>query len=77
MIDNEEDNTELIYNEYLKFTFKLMNDGTDPLQCAGVMMAHALMLYKTSLPEDEYHKMIELMARSKDNVKTFPKPSVH
>ena len=53
-----------------------MNDGTDPLQCAGVMMAHALMLYKTSLPEDEYHKMIELMARSKDNVKTFPRTSV-
>ena len=75
--DNEKENTELIYDEYLKFTFNLIKDGTDPLQCAGVMMAQALMHYKSALSLDEYNKMVELMVSSKDNVKTFHKPTIN
>tara|TARA_Y100000590_G_scaffold253017_1_gene284219 strand:+ start:1305 stop:1541 length:237 start_codon:yes stop_codon:yes gene_type:complete len=76
-IDNEKENTELIYDEYMTFTFNLIKEGTDPLQCAGVMMAQALMHYKSALSHDEYNKMVELMYDSKDSVKQFPKPKLN
>ena len=69
--------TELIYEEYNKFTINLIKEGTDPLQCAGVMMAQALMHYKSALSHDEYNKMVELMYDSKDSVKQFPKPKLN
>ena len=78
MIDPlEKNDVNLTYDEYMQFTFKLINDGTDPLMCAGVMMAQALMHYRTALSEDEYIKMVELMTSSKDDVKTFPLPKLH
>ena len=69
--------TELIYEEYNKFTINLIKEGIDPLQCAGVMMAQALQHYKSLLDADEYDKMVQLMADSKDSVRAFIKPTVN
>jgi len=69
--------TELIYEEYTKFTLNLIKEGSDPLACAGVMMAQALQHYKSALNSDEYDKMVQLMYDSKDTVKEFPKPQLH
>jgi hypothetical protein len=77
MFDDNNDDMQVIYDDYIKFTFELINKGIDPLKCAGIMMTHAMMLYKTTLPEDEYHKMIELIANSKDSVKEIKRPQVH
>ena len=69
--------TELIYEEYNKFTINLIKEGTDPLQCAGVMMAQALQHYKSLLNAEEYNKMVKLMADSKDSVKAFIRPTLN
>tara|TARA_B100000029_G_scaffold206492_1_gene204257 strand:+ start:1257 stop:1502 length:246 start_codon:yes stop_codon:yes gene_type:complete len=69
--------TELIYDEYNKFTINLIKEGTDPLQCAGVMMAQALQHYKSLLNAEEYNKMVKLMADSKDSVKAFIRPTLN
>ena len=71
----------LDFSNYAKaleeYGINLIKEGTDPLQCAGVMMAQALQHYKSLLNAEEYNKMVKLMADSKDSVKAFIKPTVN
>ena len=45
-----------------------MEEGCNPMALAGVMMAQAMMMYKTHLTEDSYDKVMSLILESRDRV---------
>lgn len=75
MIDTEK-NIEEVYSRLLKIIDDLMSDY-DPLLIAGCMMAQSLAIYRTTLPEEDYIKLIDAIAERKDQVKTFIGRQLH
>ena len=69
---------EQVYREFEKLTGELVVDGNnDVLECAGVMMAQALRIYKTSLSENEYHIMTETIIKSRDDIIPMEMPTIN
>ena len=52
-------------------------EKNDPLMVAGIMMAQAIKIYKTALPEEEFERMMDTIADSKDIVKPLNTPTIN
>ena len=52
-------------------------EKNDPLMVAGIMMAQAIKIYKTALPEDDFERMMDTIADSKDIVKPLNTPTIN
>lgn len=48
----------------------------DALEVAAVMAAISLSIYKTALSEEDFYKIMERIFKSKDEIKTFEKPTI-
>jgi hypothetical protein len=46
------------------------------MEVAAIMMTQALSLYRSSLNEDEYNKMVDMISMSRTQIKTFDKPVI-
>ena len=70
---------EQVYREFEKLTGELVVGGNnnDILECAGVMMAQALRIYKTTLSENEYQIMTETIIKSRDDVTAMEMPTIN
>ena len=69
---------EQVYREFEKLTSELVVGGNnDILECAGVMMAQALRIYKTTLSENEYQIMTETILKSRDDVTAMEMPTIN
>lgn len=64
-----------LYNQYLEFTDH-MSAEYGAMEVAAIMMTQALSLYRSSLNEDEYNKMVDMISASRTQVKTFDKPVI-
>ena len=51
-------------------------EKNDPLVVAGIMMAQAIKIYKTALPEEDFDRMMDTIADSKDIVKPLNTPTL-
>ena len=51
-------------------------EKNDPLMVAGIMMAQAIKIYKTALPEEDFERMMDTIADSKDIVKPLNTPTL-
>ena len=59
------DDSEKVYNDLFEHAIHLLNDHTIPVELvAGTMMAIGQRLYKTSLSEEEYERMIDFIKRT-------------
>jgi len=63
-------NVEQLYNSYLEFSDQMTKEHSI-YAIAGVMLAQALSIYKTTLSQDDYNNMIDKVSDSRDQVKTF------
>jgi len=70
-----DDQLQEVYDEYLDFTIRMIND-TNALSVAAIMMAQALSIYKTAMDDEEYNAMVDNMSASRDQVKKFTGPSL-
>ena len=61
---------EQLYSNYLEFTDHMIGQY-DPMEVAAIMMTQALSLYRTSMDEDEYNQMVDVISASRTQVKTF------
>ena len=52
-------------------------EKNDPLMVAGIMMAQAIKIYKTALPEEDFERMMDTIADSKDIVKPLNTPTIN
>ena len=68
-----DDKLQRLYNTYLEFTDHMVGEY-GAYETAGVMLAQALSIYKSSMNEAEYNKMVDTISSSRANVKTFERP---
>ena len=61
-----------VYAEYIETTNRLSEEN-DILMIAAVLTTIGLSLYRTSLSEHDYDKMIEAVCDMKNEIKTFEK----
>ena len=54
--------------EELNREFEQLTAKNEPLQCAGIMMAQALTIYKAALSEDEFKMMTSKILESRDDI---------
>ena len=69
---------EELYREFEKLTHDLCVDGKNEyLECAGIMMAQAMKIYKNVLHEDEFNIMIEAILKSTTELSVLKKPTLN
>ena len=61
---------EKLYSNYLEFTGHMVGQY-DPMEVAAIMMAQALSLYRTTMSDEDYNRMVDSISASRDKVQTF------
>lgn len=72
MID---DNLQQLYNNFLEFADHMAGIHGH-MEVAAVMMTQALSIYKSSMDDEEYDRMVDMISASRTQVKTFNNPSI-
>ena len=70
MIDKNQRCIEDLYAKYLQFTGIMLEEYKD-IEIAGTMIAQALSMYRTVLPEEDYQRMVKNIYERRNDVKTF------
>ena len=52
----------------------MLEDGANPMSVAAVMMTTALRIYRTSLSDDDYNKMMDYLSEVRNNIEKYPTP---
>jgi hypothetical protein len=69
---------EQLNREFEKLTVDLCAEGlNEPLECAGIMMAQAMRIYKTILTENEFNIMVETILKSRAEVQVVKPPTIN
>ena len=69
---------EQLNREFEKLTIDLCAEGlNEPLECAGIMMAQAMRIYKTILTENEFNIMVETILKSRVEVQVVKPPTIN
>ena len=68
--DQNEHCIEDLYAKYLQFTGVMLEDYKD-IEIAGVMVAQALSMYRTVLPEEDYQRMVKSIYEKRSDVRPF------
>ena len=70
--------TEAIYKRFEDFTIDLCeNEKVDILMVAGIMMAQALRIYKTTMSQEEYDLITDAILKSRDRIQELKPPAMH
>lgn len=64
-----------LYNNYMEFTDHMVGIHGS-MQVAAIMMTQALSIYRSSMNEEEYNRMVDMISASRTQVKTFDKPVI-
>ena len=76
--DKDEEKLEKAYRRFEKLSEELCKDGQHgPLEVAGVMMAQAMRIYKTTLAEEEFERLVETILESRHGITPFQKPTIN
>jgi hypothetical protein len=70
-IETSDDELMAIEMSFMTLTNKFAEEGISPLASAAIMMKIAMMVYKSSLNEEDYNAMINTIADSRDMIKSF------
>ena len=70
MIDKNPHCLEDLYAKYLQFTGIMLEEYKD-IEIAGTMIAQALSMYRTVLPEEDYQRMVKNIYERRNDVKSF------
>tara|TARA_B100000953_G_scaffold85190_1_gene69521 strand:- start:1027 stop:1260 length:234 start_codon:yes stop_codon:yes gene_type:complete len=75
---SSERTTEAIYKRFEDFTIDLCeNEKVDILMVAGIMMAQALRIYKTTMSQEEYDLITDAILKSRDRIQELKPPAMH
>ena len=69
------DKIEIFYEHAFHEAMEALDRGFDPLEVAGAYMAIAMRLYKTSLSEENFNKMKEVIMET--DIEPYKKPKLH
>ena len=57
-----------IYKKYAAFT-EIMLEEYDTMEVAAIMIVQGLGIYKTTLSDDDYHKMVDMISSRRESVR--------
>lgn len=79
MKDEKNTDTDLdsLYQDYWSIHSSMMDKGHSPIEIAAILVAQSLSIYKTVLDNSEYHKMVDSISASRDNVKELNPEQEH
>ena len=66
--DITEDDVDEVFRDVLELVMGKMQEGCNPMALAGVMMAQAMMMYKTHLKEDDYNRVMSMILEHRNSV---------
>jgi hypothetical protein len=66
--DIPEDDVDEVFRDILELVMDKMQEGCNPMALAGVMMAQAMMMYKTHLKEDDYNRVMSMILEHRNSV---------
>ena len=64
-----------LYSKYLVFADEMAVDHS-AMEIAAVMMAQAMSIYKTTLSEEDFNNVIDVMSARRQSVKIFARPNL-
>lgn len=68
---------EELYRKFEKLTVDMVvEEKHDILECASMMMAQAMRIYKTALSPEDYEAMIKTILESSDNITEMEPPTL-
>lgn len=67
----ENEALEDLYYDLVKFTAGEVGKGKTGMEVAAVMTRVALQIYKTSLSEDDFNRMVDFISSSRDEISPF------
>jgi hypothetical protein len=70
-IETSDDQLIAIQTSYTELTKRFLDEGFDGFACGAIMIKLALMIYKSTLSEEEYYMIIDEISSSRDHIKTF------
>jgi hypothetical protein len=70
IVDKNPHCLEDLYAKYLQFTGIMLEEYKD-IEIAGTMIAQALSMYRTVLPEEDYQCMVKSIYERRNDVKSF------
>ena len=69
--------TEELYRRFETLTVDMVvKENHDILECAAMMMAQAMRIYKTALTPDDYESMIKAVLESSDDITEMEPPTL-
>ena len=67
-----------VYAELVKHSNELMDDmDISPLELAASYITHAKRIYRTVLPEEDYHKILTSIYKSRHKIGPIERPILH
>ena len=67
-----------VYSELVKHSNELMDEmDIGPLELAASYITHAMRIYRTVLPEEDYHKMMTSIYKSRHKIGPIERPVLH
>ena len=67
-----------VYAELIKHSNELMDEmDIDPLELAASYITHAMRIYRTVLPEEDYDQMMTSIYKSRHKISPIEKPRLH
>lgn len=73
---NSDKQLQEIYDRYMAFTDELAGEYGSILEIAAVMMTQALSIYKTTMSEEDFNRMVDTISANREEVKTFERPNL-
>jgi hypothetical protein len=70
-IKTNDDEMMALEMSYLELTRRFMEDKVSPYACAAVMAKLSMMIYKTSLSEEDYNLMIDTISNNRHAIKSL------
>jgi hypothetical protein len=67
----EDSKLEDLYYTLVKLTAELVNSGYSAMEISAVMTRVALQIYKTTLNNEDYNRMIDVISSSRDEIEKF------
>ena len=69
--------TEELYRQFETLTVEMViEEKHDILECAAMMMAQAMRIYKTALSPEDYESMIKTILESSDSITKMESPTL-
>jgi hypothetical protein len=65
------DKLQELYDIFFKLVLKEITQGASPSAVAGVMVAIASRMYRTTMNDEDFQKMMETIANSADKIEPY------